>query len=205
MHSPRARRPAAAGVRAWRGGLAGLPRPRPATATSARTRPRGGGGGGGLGGRQRHARATSPCHPTPITPGDRHHRCPQGEEPAHRHGADRRRRRAGDEHRRGRAAAARVAPGRRAIRTSSLFAGQDGRVLPQRLPADGVHADGGLQDRSCCRTAASTSVRAARALAGDDAFPRLVQNLQDSFATTAWQLVHEGQPVHRSADDATSS
>src|SRR5262245_56933213 len=29
-------------------------------------------------------------------------------------------------------------------------------------------------------------------LAGDDAFPRLVQNLQDSFAKTAWQLVQEG-------------
>ena len=31
-------------------------------------------------------------------------------------------------------------------------------------------------------------------LAGDDAFPRLVQNLQDSFAKTAWQLVQEGHP-----------
>jgi len=31
-------------------------------------------------------------------------------------------------------------------------------------------------------------------LAGDDAFPRLVQNLQDSFANTAWQLVREGRP-----------
>ena len=31
-------------------------------------------------------------------------------------------------------------------------------------------------------------------LAGDDAFPRLVQNLQDSFAKTAWQLVQEGRP-----------
>jgi hypothetical protein len=30
--------------------------------------------------------------------------------------------------------------------------------------------------------------------AGDDAFPRLVQNLQDSFALTAWQLVKEGRP-----------
>jgi hypothetical protein len=29
---------------------------------------------------------------------------------------------------------------------------------------------------------------------GDDAFPRLVQNLQDSFARTAWQLVQEGRP-----------
>ena len=29
---------------------------------------------------------------------------------------------------------------------------------------------------------------------GDDAFARLVQNLQDSFALTAWQLVKEGQP-----------
>ena len=29
---------------------------------------------------------------------------------------------------------------------------------------------------------------------GDDAFPRLVQNLQDSFALTAWQLVKEGRP-----------
>jgi hypothetical protein len=29
---------------------------------------------------------------------------------------------------------------------------------------------------------------------GDDAFPRLVQNLQDSFALTAWQLVSEGRP-----------
>ncbi len=29
---------------------------------------------------------------------------------------------------------------------------------------------------------------------GDDAFPRLVQNLQDSFAMTAWQLVREGRP-----------
>jgi hypothetical protein len=29
---------------------------------------------------------------------------------------------------------------------------------------------------------------------GDDAFPRLVQNLQDSFAMTAWQLVKEGRP-----------
>ena len=29
---------------------------------------------------------------------------------------------------------------------------------------------------------------------GDDAFPRLVQNLQDSFAMTAWQLVAEGRP-----------
>ena len=29
--------------------------------------------------------------------------------------------------------------------------------------------------------------------AGDDAFPRLVQNLQDSFALTAWQLVKEGR------------
>ena len=29
---------------------------------------------------------------------------------------------------------------------------------------------------------------------GDDAFPRLVQNLQDSFAFTAWQLVKEGRP-----------
>ncbi len=29
---------------------------------------------------------------------------------------------------------------------------------------------------------------------GDDAFPRLVQNLQDSFALTAWQLVQEGHP-----------
>src|SRR5262245_49707277 len=31
-------------------------------------------------------------------------------------------------------------------------------------------------------------------LAGDDAFPRLVQNLQDSFAHTAWQLVKENRP-----------
>jgi hypothetical protein len=30
-------------------------------------------------------------------------------------------------------------------------------------------------------------------LAGDDAFPRLVQNLQDSFAKTAWQIVQEGR------------
>jgi hypothetical protein len=29
---------------------------------------------------------------------------------------------------------------------------------------------------------------------GDDAFPRLVQNLQDSFAHTAWELVKEGRP-----------
>jgi hypothetical protein len=29
---------------------------------------------------------------------------------------------------------------------------------------------------------------------GDDAFPRLVQNLQDSFAMTAWQIVKEGHP-----------
>ena len=29
---------------------------------------------------------------------------------------------------------------------------------------------------------------------GDDAFPVLVQNLQDSFARTAWQLVKEGRP-----------
>jgi len=29
---------------------------------------------------------------------------------------------------------------------------------------------------------------------GDDAFPRLVQNLQDSFALTAWQLIAEGRP-----------
>ena len=29
---------------------------------------------------------------------------------------------------------------------------------------------------------------------GDDAFPVLVQNLQDSFALTAWQLVKEGRP-----------
>ena len=29
---------------------------------------------------------------------------------------------------------------------------------------------------------------------GDDAFPLLVQNLQDSFALTAWQLVKEGRP-----------
>jgi hypothetical protein len=29
---------------------------------------------------------------------------------------------------------------------------------------------------------------------GDDAFPVLVQNLQDSFAMTAWQLVKEGRP-----------
>jgi hypothetical protein len=29
---------------------------------------------------------------------------------------------------------------------------------------------------------------------GDDAFARLVQNLQDSFALTAWQLVAEGRP-----------
>ena len=29
---------------------------------------------------------------------------------------------------------------------------------------------------------------------GDDAFPRIVQNLQDSFALTAWQLVQEGHP-----------
>jgi len=29
---------------------------------------------------------------------------------------------------------------------------------------------------------------------GDDAFARLVQNLQDSFALTAWQLVLEGRP-----------
>jgi hypothetical protein len=32
------------------------------------------------------------------------------------------------------------------------------------------------------------------AAVGDDAFARLVQNLQDSFAMTAWQLVQEGQP-----------
>src|SRR5262245_33583146 len=31
-------------------------------------------------------------------------------------------------------------------------------------------------------------------LAGDDAFPRIVQNLQDSFAMTAWQLVQEKRP-----------
>jgi hypothetical protein len=29
---------------------------------------------------------------------------------------------------------------------------------------------------------------------GDDAFARLVQNLQDSFALTAWQLIADGQP-----------
>src|SRR6478609_4678611 len=29
---------------------------------------------------------------------------------------------------------------------------------------------------------------------GDDAFPRLVQNLQDSFAKTAWQLVKKNRP-----------
>src|SRR5262245_21929407 len=29
---------------------------------------------------------------------------------------------------------------------------------------------------------------------GDDAFPKLVQNLQESFARTAWQLVQEGRP-----------
>jgi hypothetical protein len=29
---------------------------------------------------------------------------------------------------------------------------------------------------------------------GDDAFPRLVQNLQDSFARTAWELVKDGRP-----------
>jgi hypothetical protein len=29
---------------------------------------------------------------------------------------------------------------------------------------------------------------------GDDAYPRLVQNIQDSFALTAWQIVKEGRP-----------
>jgi len=29
---------------------------------------------------------------------------------------------------------------------------------------------------------------------GDDAFPRLVQNLQDSFALTAWGIINEGHP-----------
>jgi len=29
---------------------------------------------------------------------------------------------------------------------------------------------------------------------GDDAFPRLVQNLEDSFALTAWQLIADGRP-----------
>ena len=37
---------------------------------------------------------------------------------------------------------------------------------------------------------------------GDDVFPRLVQNLQDSFALTAWQLVAGGPTVHRRADHA---
>jgi hypothetical protein len=35
------------------------------------------------------------------------------------------------------------------------------------------------------------------AAVGDDAFARLVQNLQDSFAMTAWQLVQEGQPFNQ--------
>src|SRR5204863_3211242 len=29
---------------------------------------------------------------------------------------------------------------------------------------------------------------------GDDAYARLVQNLQDSFALTAWQIVADGRP-----------
>ena len=32
---------------------------------------------------------------------------------------------------------------------------------------------------------------------GDDAFPRLVQNLQDSFAQTAWPLVKEDDRSRR--------
>ena len=67
-------------------------------------------------------------------------------------------------------------------------------VLPQRLPADRLHADRGLQAAAARRTAASTSGRWAPAPVGDDAFSALVQNLQDSFALTAWQLVPEGQP-----------
>ena len=34
---------------------------------------------------------------------------------------------------------------------------------------------------------------------GDDVFFKLVQNLQDSFAITAWQLIAEGTAVHRRA------
>ena len=34
------------------------------------------------------------------------------------------------------------------------------------------------------------------AAVGDDAFARLVQNLQDEFAMTAWQIVSEGQPFN---------
>jgi hypothetical protein len=71
--------------------------------------------------------------------------------------------------------------------------GQDGRLLPQRLPADGLHADRGLQDPAAAKRRFDFGPFGTSAV-GDDAFPRLVQNLQDSFALTAWQLVQEGHP-----------
>ena len=73
--------------------------------------------------------------------------------------------------------------------TRPAVRGQDGRLLPQHLPADRASRRPRTSSCSCCRTAASTSARSAPRAVGDDAFPRLVQNLQDSFALTAWQLV----------------
>ena len=44
------------------------------------------------------------------------------------------------------------------------------------------------------------------AAVGDDVYFKLVQNLQDSFALTAWQMVKEGTgALLRRADDASSS
>ena len=90
---------------------------------------------------------------------------------------DRRGRRAGDHQRRRRVAAAGREAGRRPTPYQGPVRGQDGRLLPQRLPADRLHPDRGLQ------AAAADQRRlrlrpGRRAPAGDDAFPRLVQNLR---------------------------
>ena len=68
---------------------------------------------------------------------------------------------------------------------------KDGRLLPQRLPADRLTPTDFVQ---LLQNGGFDFGPGGARLAGDDAFPRLVQNLQDSFAKTAWQLVQEGHP-----------
>ena len=48
-------------------------------------------------------------------------------------------------------------------------------------------------------------LRADRRAVGDDAFYRLVQNIQDSFALTAWQMVADGRPFNGGADHDRAS
>ena len=160
--------------------------------------------GGRRGRRQQREARRRHRPPTPISPDIAFIAVAQGEEPADRHGPDRRGRRARDGVGRGRAAEADRRPGMTdAIRTEPVH-GQDGRLLPQRLPADRVHADGGLQ-------AAAAAERRLRLRAGRHARRRRrrvpAPGPEPSGQLRADRLAagEGGAAVHRGAHDATGS